>query len=93
MKVQELTDIKPRIMSTWIYIFSFIALFLFALTWYLGRTIMSEMLWILQIAFPTEMNDPGVTFTNAIWTYGPFIVIIATGIYIWTQSKKRGFIR
>ena len=80
-------------MSIWIYIFSFIALFIFALMWYIARASISEMLWILQTSFSTEMNDPGVTFINAIWTYGAFIMLIATGIYIWTQSKKRGFTR
>lgn len=74
---------------TWIYVFGFLAIILFASLWWPLSQGVSLLYSTLSTAYPTEMDDSAMTFVNAVWTYGPAIFIFVIIIWGFINSQKQ----
>ena len=63
------------------------AIMMLAVSWYGLQITIERLIAVVTAAFPTEMNDPGITFLSQIITY--FTAIALGGILLWVYVQSQ----
>lgn len=73
----------------WIYVFGFLSIMIFAALWWPFSQAVSYFYTTLSGLYASDMNDPAIAFINALWTYGPPLVLFAILIWNFVNSQKQ----
>lgn len=80
--------IFPKTQVIYIWFMAGVSIIIAAILWFAFDLAIAPIFYYLSNTYPTYMNDPGIVFLNAVWTYLPPICLFVIGYLCIVQAQK-----